>query len=85
MLRITPTPSYQSPRPVKSETTAGLTYLITVKSDGRLHCPCIGFSYRQTCRHLKALAGPVPVVAAPITHSVNCDLYGFTGDCAVCS
>lgn len=82
----TPAPVYTGIRGAKSETTAGLFYIISADADGRARCTCPDFAYRghiRDCKHLKALAA-APVAAAP-AHSTNCDLYGFTGDCAVCS
>ena len=37
--------------PIKSASGPG-THLVRVTPDGRLICPCRGFGYRQTCRHV---------------------------------
>ncbi len=80
----TQTPSRSFYATAQSATVGSMVYVISAAPDGRLSCACKGFTYRQTCRHLKEIAA-APVAAPPAEHSTNCDLYGFTGDCAVCS
>jgi DnaJ-class molecular chaperone len=60
-----------------------MIYVITAAPDGRLSCACKGFTYRGTCRHLKALAAAP--FAVPVTEACDvCDLYGASTDCRTC-
>lgn len=77
----TPAPVYQTLRGVKSETTAGLIYLISADTDGRLRCACPDFAYRghlRDCKHIKASQ---PVVA----ECDACALYGNDPTCRHCA
>ncbi len=76
----TPAPSYTGIRGVKSETTAGLFYIISADADGRARCTCADFAYRghiRDCKHLKALVpAPVAVPTVPTVPALVDDLYG---------
>lgn len=79
-------PVYTGIRGAKSETTAGLFYIISADADGRARCTCPDFAYRghiRDCKHLKALAA-APVVAAPV-ECESCSLYGEDAACRWCA
>lgn len=69
---------------VPSATVSNMTYVITAAPDGRLSCPCKGFLFRGVCRHLKALAAPAPVAAAP-EECDSCAIYGAVASCRHCA
>lgn len=80
MAAITPVTVYAT---AQSATVASMVYVITAAPDGRLSCPCKGFTYRGTCRHLKALA-PAPVAAASV-ECESCSIYGESASCRHCA
>ncbi len=77
----TPTTVYAT---AQSATVASMVYVITAAPDGRLSCPCKGFTYRQSCRHLKAIA-PAPVAVSATEECDSCAIYGAVASCRHCA
>jgi hypothetical protein len=55
---------------VPSATTDGIAYTVRVNVDGEPECTCLGFQYRQSCKHVEAVRSLLRQ-AEPVTRIIH--------------
>jgi hypothetical protein len=55
---------------VPSTTTDGIAYTVRVNVDGEPECTCLGYQYRQSCKHVEAVRAQLRK-AEPVTRIIH--------------